>query len=404
MERKNKSSIWKILITIILTAFVTFIITAVIILRIVNLQENYSIKNSKTEGSSLDVTLANFRRILELKYIGEINDEKMKESAIKGYISGLEDPYTEYFTKEEMQAFNEDTQGEYVGVGIYTTNDTEKNAIVVLRTIGNSPANKAGLLTGDIITKVDDVSYTGEQLSEAVKQMKGIAGTNVKITILRNDQEMEFNIKRENIKIEHVSSNVLENNIGYIKISSFEGGCANEFETHYKELEKKNISSLIIDLRYNGGGIVTEALQIADLMVPKNETLLITKDKNEQEEVTKSAKDKTINIPIVVLVNEYSASASEILAGILKEDINAKLIGIKTYGKGVIQTVYPLADGSGLKITTNEYYTPNRNKINKIGIEPTIEIKLPKEWQNMANVPTEEDTQLKKAIEELKNN
>ena len=215
---------------------------------------------------------------------------------------------------------------------------------------------------------------------------------------------MEFNITRENIKISHVNSDVLENNIGYIKISSFEGGCASEFKTAYEELANKNISSIIIDLRYNGGGIVNEALQIADLMVPKNEILLITKDKNEEEEITKAKKDVSINVPIVVLVNEYSASASEILAGILKEDINAKLIGVKTYGKGVIQTVYPLSDGSGLKITTNEYYTPKRNKINKIGIEPTIEIELPEEWQNMANVPNEEDTQLKKAIEELKNN
>ena len=215
---------------------------------------------------------------------------------------------------------------------------------------------------------------------------------------------MEFNITRENIKISHVNSDVLENNIGYIKISSFEGGCASEFKTAYEELANKNISSLIIDLRYNGGGIVNEALQIADLMVPKNEILLITKDKNEEEEITKAKKDVSINVPIVVLVNEYSASASEILAGILKEDISAKLIGVKTYGKGVIQTVYPLSDGSGLKITTNEYYTPKRNKINKIGIEPTIETELPEEWQNMANVPNEEDTQLKKAIEELKNN
>lgn len=401
---KKENNVWKILITIVITAFVTFIITTVGVLRIVNYKEFYYIKNSKTSSTSLEATLANFKKILELKYIGEIDEEKMKESAIKGYITGLGDPYTEYFTKEEMQEFTEDTQGEYVGIGIYTTNDTEKNAIVVLRTIGNSPANKAGLLTGDIITKVNDTTYTGEQLSEAVKQMKGVAGTNVKITILRNNQEMEFDITRENIKISHVNSDILENNVGYIKISSFEGGCADEFETHYKELENKNISSLIIDLRYNGGGVVGEALQIADLMVPKNEILLITRDKNEQEEITRSTEDKIIDMPIVVLVNEYSASASEILAGILKENINAKLIGVKTYGKGVIQTVYPLTDGSGLKITTNEYYTPNRNKINKIGIEPTIEIKLPEEWQNMANVPTEEDTQLKKAIEELKNN
>ena len=401
MEKKKSESSWKILVTIIVTAFITFILTSVGVIRIMNNNENYYIKNSKTETSSLETTLKNFKNVLEKKYIGEINEEKMIDSAIKGYIAGLGDPYTEYLTKEEMQEFTEDTQGEYVGIGIYTTNDTEKNAIVVLRTIGNSPANKAGLLTGDIITKVNDVSYKGEQLSEAVKQMKGKAGTEVKITILRNNQEMEFNITRENIKISHVSSDVLENSIGYIKISSFEGGCANEFKEKYNEIKNKNIKSLIIDLRYNGGGIVNEALEIADLMVPKDDILLITKDKNEEEEITKAKKDEEISIPIVVLVNEYSASASEILAGILKEDINATLIGKKTYGKGVIQTVYTLSDGSGLKITTNEYYTPKRNKINKVGIEPTIEVNLPEEFQNTANVSAEQDTQLKRAIEEL---
>ena len=401
MEKKKSESSWKILVTIIVTAFITFILTSVGVIRIMNNNENYYIKNSKTETSSLETTLKNFKNVLEKKYIGEINEEKMIDSAIKGYIAGLGDPYTEYLTKEEMQEFTEDTQGEYVGIGIYTTNDTEKNAIVVLRTIGNSPANKAGLLTGDIITKVNDVSYKGEQLSEAVKQMKGKAGTDVKITILRNNQEMEFNITRENIKISHVSSDVLENSIGYIKISSFEGECADEFKEKYNEIKNKNIKSLIIDLRYNGGGIVNEALEIADLMVPKDDILLITKDKNEEEEITKAKKDQEINIPIVVLVNEYSASASEILAGILKEDINATLIGKKTYGKGVIQTVYTLSDRSGLKITTNEYYTPKRNKINKVGIEPTIEVNLPEEFQNTANVPAEQDTQLKRAIEEL---
>ena len=180
MEKKKSESSWKILVTIIVTAFITFILTSVGVIRIMNNNENYYIKNSKTETSSLETTLKNFKNVLEKKYIGEINEEKMIDSAIKGYIAGLGDPYTEYLTKEEMQEFTEDTQGEYVGIGIYTTNDTEKNAIVVLRTIGNSPANKAGLLTGDIITKVNDVSYKGEQLSEAVKQMKGKAVTQIK--------------------------------------------------------------------------------------------------------------------------------------------------------------------------------------------------------------------------------
>ena len=408
MENKKTGNILKITSAIIITAFITFVLTSIITMvvsfKIFNKNESYYIRNAKTNSMSLDATLENFKKVLEKKYIGEINEEKMIESAIKGYVAGLEDPYTQYLTKEEMQEFTEDTQGEYVGIGVYTTNDTEKNAIVVLRTIGDSPASKAGLLTGDIITKVNDVEYTGEKLSEAVKEMKGEAGTSVKITILRNNQEIKYNIIRENIKISHVSSEVLENNIGYIKISSFEGGCSAEFLNKYKEIKNKNISSLIIDLRYNGGGIVDEALKIADLMVPKDEVLLITSDKEQSEEITKAKKKEEINLPIVVLVNEYSASASEILAGILKEDINAKLIGVKTYGKGVIQTVYTLSDGSGLKITTNEYFTPNHNKINKIGIEPTIEIKLPEEYRYTSNVPREEDTQLKKAIDELNNN
>lgn len=404
MENKKTEIFWKIFTTIIITAFVTSIITFAISIKLLNNNENYYIKNAKTNISSLDSTLANFKHVLEKKFIGEINEEKMIESAIKGYVAGLEDPYTQYLTKDEMQEFTEDTQGEYVGIGVYTTNDTAQNAIVVLRTIGDSPASKAGLLTGDIITKVNDVEYTGEKLSEAVKEMKGEAGTNVKITILRNNQEMEFNIIRENIKISHVSSEVLENNIGYIKISSFEGGCATEFQEKYNDIKNQKISSLIIDLRFNGGGIVDEALKIADFMVPKDQILLITSDKEKSEEITKAKREQEIKLPIVVLVNEYSASASEILAGILKEDINSKLIGVKTYGKGVIQTVYTLSDGSGLKITTNEYFTPNHNKINKIGIDPTIEVKLPEEYQYTSNVPRDKDTQLKKAIEELKIN
>lgn len=402
MNSKKINNVYKYTIIIIITAFITFILTSTFVYRFINNDERFYIKNSKTEKSSLDQTLTYFKEILDKKYIGEINEDELKESAIKGYIAGLNDPYTEYFTKEEMKEFTEETEGEYVGIGIYTTTDTKQNAIVVLRTIGDSPASKAGLLTGDIITKVDDEEFSGEQLNEAVKKMKGISGTNVKITVLRNDKEIEFDIKRENIKISHVSSDVLNNNIGYIKISSFEGGCSEEFLEKYKDIEKRNIKSLIIDLRFNGGGIVDEALNIAELMVPKDKVLLITKDKTEEEDIVKSKKDSSINIPVVVLVNEYSASASEILAGILKEDINATLIGNTTYGKGVIQTVYPLKDGSGLKITTDEYYTPNHNKINKVGIEPTIKVEVSEELRQITNLPLEQDVQLQKAIEKLK--
>lgn len=403
-SQKQGSSIFKYLSVVIVTAFITFVITSVCVYRYVNTNENYYIKTVKNDEDTgtMDRTFASFRKVLEEKYIGEINEKDMKEGAIKGYIAGLNDPYTEYFTKEEMQEFTEETEGEYVGIGIYTTADSSRNAIVIVRTIGNSPAYRAGLLTGDIIKKVDDVEYTGEQLNDAIKKIKGTPNTNVKLTILREDKEIEYNITRENIKIEHVSSEVLENNIGYIKISSFEGGASQEFIENYNKISNSGLKALVIDLRFNGGGIVDEALKIAETMVPKGKVLLITKDKSEEEKIEVAKKDTSINVPIVVLVNEYSASASEILAGILKEDIDAKLIGNTTYGKGVIQTVYTLQDGSGLKITTDEYYTPNHNKINRIGIEPTIKIELPEEYRQVVNIPKDQDTQLKKAIEELK--
>ena len=351
MDSKKESNIYKYLITVFITAFITFIITTVLVFGYVNINEKFYIRNVKQDVNSntIDKTFAAFKKVFEEKYIGEINEKDLIESAIKGYVAGLKDPYTEYFTKEEMEDFTEETEGEYVGIGVYTTQDVSKNAIVILRTIGDSPASKVGLLTGDIITKIDDVEYTGEELNEAVKKMKGTSGTNVKITILRNGEEKEFNITRSNIKISHVSSQKLENDIGYIKISSFEGGCTDEFKQKYNEIASQNIKSLIIDLRFNGGGIVDEALNIAELMVPKGKTLLITKDKTSDEKITKSRKDSEINMPIVVLINEYSASASEILAGILSEDINAKLIGNTSYGKGVIQTVYTLHDGSRFK-------------------------------------------------------
>lgn len=402
MEEERKNSIYKYIITVVLTFLITFIVTAVGVYKYAIGTTNYYIKSSKSSEASLDQTLGNFKKILEEKYVGEIDEEKLKEGAIKGYIEGLGDPYTEYYTKEEMKSLTEDLEGEYVGIGIYTTYDTERNVILVLSTIDGSPAKESGLNSGDIITKIDDVEYKGENLEEAVKKMKGEEGTKVKITILRNNEEKEFEIIRKSIKISHVSSKIMEDDIGYINISSFEGGCYEEFYNNYKELKAKNAKSLIIDLRFNGGGLVNEALNIAELMVPKGKTLLITKDNKNTEKITESKTDKIIDMQVVVLVNNYSASASEILTGILKENVNAKIIGTKTYGKGVMQTVYPLTDGSGLKITTDEYYTPNHNKINKIGIEPTIEVKLPEELKTVTNLKFEEDLQLQKAIEELK--
>ena len=401
MEKNNTQKVYKIIMLVLIVIIVTSLITAFLTYQYLTSSNGIGIGKTNSSLSGLEYTLSQFRSELERKYIGEINDEDLIEGAIKGYVAGLGDPYTVYYTKEEMDDIMQETNGNYVGIGIYMTLDTEKNAILVLSPIENSPAEEAGLMPGDIITKVDGVSYTGDQLDEASNKIKGKEGTKVTLEILRGEETKTFEIERRTVLISHITTKVLENNIGYIAISDFEGGCADEFREKYLELEKQGITKLIIDIRDNGGGIVDEALEIAEMITDKGSTLLITTDKNEKEDVTKSISDPIINMPIVLLTNEYSASASEILAAALKENGKATLVGTTTYGKGIIQELHQLSDGSGLKITTNEYFTPNHNAIHEIGIEPDIEVELSDEAKAQLELPEEDDTQLQKAIEVL---
>ena len=398
-KKKQGNSIYKTIMTIIATAIITSIVTIVWIYGSAELSSTESAIGSAAKSSSLSAKLSVIRNKIDQEYIGEINENDLIEGAIKGYVSGLNDEYTEYLTVDEMSSFTEDIEGEFVGIGVYITKDTENNTILVYGTIPDSPAQVAGLKTGDIITSVDGVECNGDDYDTITNSIKGVEGTKVTIGILRDGEEVSFEIERKTVEVKHVTSQKLENNIGYIYISSFEGDVSSQFEEAYNDLANQGITSLIIDIRNNGGGIVDESLDIAEMMTDKGQTLLIESDKNGEEEVIKAEKDKTITMPIVLLINEYSASASEILAGILKENVeNATLIGNTTYGKGVIQTLYPLTDGSGIKVTTNEYFTPNHNTINKIGVEPDIKVD---DYLFLGTLDLENDTQIKRAMEEL---
>lgn len=402
MNTEKRQKAYKIVMLIVIVAVITFISTTVFMYKYVG--GNIKYVQVSSESSNLASTLASFKKIVDNKFLGEIDEQNVINETIKGYIKGLNDPYTEYMTKDEMEEFSQDVMGNFSGIGIYLSKDTQKNVIVIISPIKDTPAAKAGILPGDIITKVDGTSYTGEQLTEASNKIKGETGSKVTLEILRDDKTLNFEITRENIKINHVEGEVLENNIGYIEFNSFDDGCSDEFKEKLEELNKKNIKGLIIDIRNNGGGLVDEAINIADFITPKDATLLITTDKNGKEEITKSKNNPIIdNIPIVILTNESSASASEILAGALKDNGKATIVGTKTYGKGVIQELLTLTDGSGLKITTNEYYTPNRNKINKIGITPDVEVKIDEKFKEQLIINQEDDSQLQKAIEILKN-
>ena len=392
-NKKSCKGVVKIIIAVVLTAVITYFAT-------INITLKSYLNSSNT--AYLATKLSLIKNKLNKESIYDLNEDKMIESALKGYVAGIDDKYTQYLTKEEMDELLEDTTGSYVGIGVYMADNTADNTILIIGVIEGSVAEQAGIKSGDIIKKVDDVEYTGEQLDAVSSKVKGEEGTNVKLTILRDNEEKEFNITRSSIKLKTVSSKMLENNKGYIKISSFNDGTAKEFKEAYEKLKSDNPTGLMIDLRNNGGGLVSESLDIAETMVEKGKTLLITSHNDKKEEIRKSTQNPIIDIPVVVLINQNTASASEILAGILKDDCNYKIIGTKSYGKGVIQTVYNFSDGSGLKVTTEEYFTPNHDKINKVGITPDTEVKLDSEWENISNIPYENDTQLQEAVKELK--
>lgn len=398
MENKKIKIIYKNIMLIIIVSLITFILTSVFLYNKLGNSSSYALGNIKGINSNLIKKIYTLKSIIDDEYISEVQEDKLVEGAIKGYIEALGDEYTEYFTKEEMEDFKADTEGEYVGVGIYMLQNTDDNSIVVLYPIEGSPAEEAGIQSGDIIKKVDDLECDAENFEIIAANIKGKEGTKVKIEIDRNGEILTFDLERKKIDLYPMKYEILENNIGYINIQAFDADCAKEFKNVYNELNKSKINSLIIDLRNNGGGIVEEALDVADYILEKDDVILVTKDREENETIEKSKKKPIINVPIVVLVNENSASASEILAGALKENNKATIVGETTYGKGVIQELITLSDGSGIKVTIEEYYTPNKCKINNVGIQPDEEISLPEEVTSSYNIDRKYDTQLQKAI------
>lgn len=403
----KKQQFGRSLMTVIITAIVTFSVTMLWVYGGTKNQGVTSIIGNAFASDKLITKLNIIDKKIKEEYIGDqVKDETLLEGAVKGYVAALGDSYTEYLSPEEMESYYSDTVGEFVGIGVEITKNSETNEIVVYDTIHNSPAEAAGIKSGDILIAVDGVACNGDDYDTITDRIKGKLGTKVKITVKRmdeNNQEetKEFEIQRENINMIRVTSQMLNGNIGYIYISSFDGTkVAEQFEEAYNRLVNEGMKSLVIDVRTNGGGIVDEATDIADLFIEKGKNLLVEKNKAGDETTVVAKKDKMITMKTVLLVNEYSASASEILAGAMKDLANnVTIVGKTTYGKGIIQTLYELSDGSGLKITTEQYYTPNHNEINKVGVKPNIEVEDDEIFAG--NLDVKNDKSLKKAIELL---
>lgn len=338
-------------------------------------------------------------QLVENYYYEDVDEDAMLENAAVGLMAGIGDVYSVYYTKEEMAKFNEETEGKYAGIGCQLLADPESKLITVTRVFKGSPAETAGIRAGDKIVYVNDVYYTAYEMDEAVSVMRGTPGESVKVTVLRDLETIDFDVMREDININYVEYEILDGNIGYVMVFDFLGDAYEGFEEAINAFQEADVSGMIIDLRNNGGGLVDTCVKMADLILPEG-VVVSMKDKNGN--VTEEKIDgEYYDVPMAVLVNGYSASASEILAGAIRDNHAGTLVGTKTFGKGVVQSSLEFADGSGMKVTTARYYTPSGECIHEIGIEPDIEVDLDADAvtrYGINNLPHENDAQLQCAI------
>lgn len=347
------------------------------------------------------------KKIIDDYGMYEADEETLADYASMGLAAALEDPYTAYFTDDQFSAYSANLQTTYIGVGATIGADVENDTLVVVAPMDNSPAEKAGVRAGDILVAVDGEKYSSSQITEASQKLRdGEIGSTVSVTVTReNKGTFDLTITRDKIIKETVDSRLINDDIGYIRISEFDynrekenKNTADEFKEHYDALRIAGMEKMIIDLRNNPGGELSVVSEIADMLLPKG-IITYTEDKRGRRETYKSDKNEC-ELPIVVLVNGGSASASEVLTGALKDYEKATIVGTKTYGKGIVQTVIPFTDGSGMSITIAKYYTPNGSCIHEIGIEPDFVVEMDTE-KTISELSYDEDLQLQKAVELL---
>lgn len=331
------------------------------------------------------------KELLSENFYGEITDEMIYDGAMSGMFEALDDPYTSYLDNKKNQEMMEITEGKYEGIGVViSTSLVEKTDVTIVGIVKDSPAEKAELMLNDKIVKINGEDCSDLTLNEVAEKMKVKAGTNIVLSINRDGKLIEKNVMTEEIVFKSVYSENMDG-IGYIQISSFDEHTSDEFMEAYNSLRNENVTGLIVDVRDNGGGIYDEVIKIAKVLVPKG-LIVYTEDKDGNRKFDNSDGDG-LDIPLVILVNEESASASEILAGAVKDRGCGTLVGKRTYGKGVVQGWYMIGDGTSIKITIAKYFTPSGVCIQDIGIEPDVEVE---------NTSVYKDLQLEKALELLK--
>ena len=335
---------------------------------------------------------------IDAYYLDDYEQENLESGLLNGFMSGLGDPYSCYYTKEDYQSLTEEDSGEYKGIGITVMQDSLTGEVVIEQVMKDQPAYKAGIESGDVITAVDNEKVEGLRLNEVVHRIKHSKDEKVKISISREEKELEFLVDKANIVIQSVESEMKEGTIGYISVSQFIENTDEQFIEAVDKLEKEGMTGLVLDLRDNGGGLVDSCVNMVSRIIPEGDLIVYTEDKNGGKIEYNSNSDKVLDVPIVILVNEDTASASEIMTGCLKDYGLAEVLGTQTFGKGIVQSIVPFVDGSAMKLTVAKDYTPKGNDIHKVGIEPDIKMEISEtEWKAAQKNP-EKDTQLKKAI------
>ncbi len=399
---KNRSLLFGIIILVVITSILSFSAAAFIFLGTGYFKPNYQISFEPGKVSFENIKKFNkVRNILENEYYQDVDENALLEGAVAGMADSLKDPYTNYFSKDQMKMFMEKSEGSYVGIGV-SINADNNGILNIIEAFEDSPAKKAGITQGDKIMKVDDTDVTSiRDENMVISMIKGKEGTNVKVTVYRPSEGkyIDFDLVRKKIKITNISSEVLTGNIGYIKIVMFDSEIASDFEAHLNKLLEKKIKGLVIDLRDNPGGDYSQVVQIADRLLPEG-LIVYTEDRAKRRNEERSDKNE-LKLPISILINGNSASASEILSGAVKDLHKGTLVGTRTFGKGLVQTVKLLDDGSGIKVTIARYFTPSGVCIQGIGIAPDVEVKLDEKFDGkpVSQVPKAEDGQLKKAME-----
>ncbi len=340
---------------------------------------------------------------IDTYFYKEVDDEQLTEGAYKGIVSSLGDPYSVYYTKEEYAALNQSSEGEYTGIGVVVSKNSDTNEIVVLKVYTNSPAAESGIMVGDVISSVDGTDVNGMSTDKLAELVKGKEGTAVNIIVRRDGKEVSFDVIRKKVEVDMVAYEMLEDKIGYIIIDQFSGKAEQQVKTALIDLQSQGMEKLIIDLRDNPGGMLTSVKGILDYFLPEDKLVLysMTKEGKKTEYFTQT-KGEFLDIPICVLVNENSASASELFSGTMQCYDRGEVVGTVTFGKGIMQNIFPLDDGTAIKLTIGKYYLPDGSNIHEIGIKPDYEVEMTEGVKNIWSLEHKDDPQLCKAIEVLK--